>query len=152
MFIIRDCMAVRTKAKPARRVAKEDYETLSAFRYALRRFLRFSESAAENAGLTPQQHQALLAIKGFPGRDQVTIGELAERLQLRHHSAVGLVDRLEERSLILRKPSVADRREVNVRVSRRGMNLLERLSAAHKEELQRIAPQLATLIEALGKP
>lgn len=76
---------------------KSDYEALAAFRYALRQFLRFSEDAAATEGLSPQQHQALLAIKGFPGRDSVTIGELAEKLQVRHNSAIGLVDRQGER-------------------------------------------------------
>ncbi|MEO6753630.1 MAG: helix-turn-helix domain-containing protein, partial [Chthoniobacteraceae bacterium] len=77
-----------------KRLSKSQYEVLAAFRFALRRFLRFSEDAATAAGITPQQHQALLAIKGFPARDRVTVGELAERLQIRHHSAVGLIDRL----------------------------------------------------------
>jgi DNA-binding MarR family transcriptional regulator len=80
-------------ARP-RQLLKSQYETLAAFRYALRRFIRFSEGAAQAAGLTAQQYQALLAIKGFPARDKVTVGELAERLQLRHQSAVGLIDRL----------------------------------------------------------
>src|ERR1700761_5506251 len=81
-------------ATNSRRLDKSQFETLAAFRYALRRFLHFSEEAAHAAGITPQQYQALLAIKGFPSREKVTVGELAERLQLRHHSAVGLVDRL----------------------------------------------------------
>ena len=89
---------------------KAQYEALAAFRHALRKFLRFSETAAQAAGVTPQQHQALLAIKGFPGRDQVTVGELAERLQLRHHSVVGLIDRLVLEKLVIRLPSPKDRR------------------------------------------
>ena len=72
-----------------KQLSKSQYELLAAFRYALRQFLHFSEEAARAAGITPQQHQALLAVKGFPGRDCVTVGELAERLQLRHHSAAG---------------------------------------------------------------
>ena len=78
-----------------RPIVKADYEALAAFRHALREFLDFSQEAARRAGLTPQQHQALLAIKGYPGREVVTVSELAERLLLRHHSAVGLLDRLE---------------------------------------------------------
>ncbi|HEY5232911.1 MAG TPA: MarR family transcriptional regulator [Verrucomicrobiae bacterium] len=81
---------------------KAQYETLAAFRYALRKFIHFSETAAQAAGITSQQHQVLLAIRGFPGRDQVTVSELAERLQLRHHSAVGLVDRLVIEKLVAR--------------------------------------------------
>ena len=94
---------------PTRRITKSHYELLSALRHALRRFLRFSEEAAHAAGLEPQQHQALLAIKGFPGRDHASIGELAERLQVRHHSAVGLIDRLARRGLVRRAPAAADR-------------------------------------------
>ena len=88
------------------------FETLAAFRYALRRFIHFSEEAAQAAGITAQQYQALLAIKGFPGRDKVTVGELAERLQLRHHSAVGLMDRLVTEKLAIQAPSATDRRRV----------------------------------------
>ena len=87
------------------RSPKIHYELLAELRHALRRFQRFSQEAARAAGLTPQQHQALLAIKGFPGRDYVSIGELAERMQLRHHSAVGLVDRLARRRLVRRVAS-----------------------------------------------
>src|SRR5512136_2658147 len=92
--------------------SKEDYETLAEFRYAVRCFLRFSEDAAQSAGLTLQQHQALLFIIGYPGREQVTIGELAERLQIRHHSTVGLVDRLEEQGLVERTQNHEDKRQV----------------------------------------
>lgn len=122
---------------------------LAAFRYALRQFLRFSENAAKQVGLTPQQHQALLAIKGFPGRDTITIGELAERLQIEHHSAVGLVDRLVGQELVVRKQSSKDRRQVQVALTREGLKLLERLSAAHKEELGVIAPELDRLLQQL---
>ena len=96
-------------AKP-KQLVKSEYETLAAFRYALRQFMHFSEEAAQAAGITAQQYQALLAIKGFPGRDSVTVGELAERLQLRHHSAVGLIDRLVAEKLAVRVPSAEDRR------------------------------------------
>lgn len=132
-----------------RKVSKEEYEMLAAFRYALRQFLRFSENAAKQVGLTPQQHQALLAIKGFPGRDTITIGELAERLQIEHHSAVGLVDRLVGQELVVRKQSSKDRRQVQVALTREGLKLLERLSAAHKEELGVIAPELDRLLQQL---
>src|ERR1700742_1541303 len=103
-----------------RKLNKAQYEALASFRYALRRFLHFSEAAALVAGITPQQHQALLAIKGYPKRDSVTIGELAERLQLRHHSAVGLVDRLAGEKLVVRKTSATDRRRVMVQLASRG--------------------------------
>ncbi len=131
-------------------LSKSQYETLAAFRYALRQFLHFSEQAANAAGLTPQQHQALLAIKGFPGRDRVTVGELAERLQLRHHSAVGLVDRLVAQKLAARAPSNRDRRQVFVQLSRRGEHLLATLSAAHRRQLKRIEPELTLLLRQLA--
>jgi DNA-binding MarR family transcriptional regulator len=137
------------RPKSRKRLGKAEYESLSAFRYALRRFLRFSEDAAEGVGLTPHQHQALLAIKGFTGRDYVTNGELAERLQIKHHSAVGLVNRLEAQGLIVRKQGVSDRREVYVTLTQRGAELLEQLAAVHQEELQSVAPQLNTILESL---
>ncbi len=133
-----------------RQVSKEEYETLAAFRYALRQFLRFSESAAKQVGLTPQQHQALLAIKGYPGRDTITVGELAERLQIEHHSAVGLIDRLVASELVVRKPSSVDRRQVQVALTRRGSKLLEKLSTAHREELRVLGPQIERLLRQLN--
>ena len=123
---------------------------LAAFRYALRQFHHFSEEAAHAAGITPQHHQALLAIKGFPGRDCVTVGELAERLQLRHHSAVGLVDRLVADKLVERKPSAQDRRQVFVQLTRRGEKMLERLSSAHTQQLKRMGPELILRLKQLA--
>ena len=134
------------KTKP---LSKSQYETLAAFRYALRRFLHFSERAARAAGLTPQQHQALLAVKGFPGRDYVTVGELAERLQLRHHSAVGLIDRLELEKLVVRTPSREDHRQVFIHLTPRGETVLARLSAAHSRQLQRMGSNLKQLLQRL---
>ncbi len=127
-------------------VTQSEYEALASFRYALRQFQRFSENAAQAVGLTPHQHQALLAIKGFPGRDRLTLGELAERLQIRHHSAVGLADRLVAQGLVVRQPSRTDRRQVYVTLSRKGLDILERLSTAHKEELSRMGPELQRLL------
>ncbi|MDF1586859.1 MarR family winged helix-turn-helix transcriptional regulator [Marinimicrococcus flavescens] len=129
---------------------KADYERLAAWRYALRRFLRFSELAAAEAGLTPQQHQALLAVKGFPGRDRITIGDLAERLQIRHHSAVGLADRLVAQNLLRREQGVEDRREVYVSLTQGGEALLGRISVAHKTELARIGPDMTRTLEEIA--
>jgi DNA-binding MarR family transcriptional regulator len=136
-----------SKAKP---LSKSQYETLAAFRYALRQFLHFSEQAAHEAGLTPQQHQALLAIKGFPGRHRVTVSELAERLQLRHHSTVGLIDRLVLQRLVARAPSAQDHRQVFVQLTPRGEAVLARLSTAHSRQLRRIGPELKHLLHGLG--
>ena len=136
---------------PPKHLSKTQYETLAAFRYALRKFTHFSEAAALAAGITPQQHQALLAIKGFPGREQVTVGELAERLQLRHHSAVGLIDRLVLEKLVVRAPSNEDRRRVLVQLARRGEKTLEKLSALHREQLRRVGPEFKRLLEQLDQ-
>lgn len=133
-----------------KRLSKTQYENLAAFRYALRQFLRFSEDAALQAGIKPQQHQALLAIKGFPGRDSVTVGELAERLQLRHHSAVEMVDRLVGLRLVTREASEVDRRQVHVRLTAQGEQILDKLSASHEEQLRRIGPELSSLLQRLG--
>lgn len=132
-------------------IAKEHYELLASLRYHLRRFLQFSGEAAVAAGLTPQQHQALLAIKGFPGRDRVSVGELAERLQVKHHSAVGLVDRLVGRQLVRRTPSEADRRRVEISVTSKGEALLRRLSETHLAELREQGPELRRLLRLIGK-
>ncbi len=130
-------------------VTKTDYEHLAAFRYGLRVFLRFSEEAAKAVGLTPQQHQALLSIVGFPEREQITIGELAERLQIRPHSAVGLVDRLENQGLVERHPGQDDRRQVYIQLTDEGKDVLDRLVVAHQAELRRIEPYWRRLFEAL---
>lgn len=130
-------------------MSQADYESLAAFRYALRQFLRFSEEAALQAGLTPRHHQALLAIKGYPGGEAVTVGALAERLQLRHHSTVELVDRLVAAKLLVRQQGPHDRRQVCLALTSRGSAVLEKLSTAHKEELRRLAPQFQTILEQL---
>lgn len=132
-----------------RQLVKAQYETLAEFRYALRQFIHFSEEAAQAAGITAQHHQALLAIKGFPGRDRVTVGELAERLQLRHHSTVGLVDRLVAEKLVSRAPSTEDRRQVFIQLTSRGENVLAKLSSAHNQQLRRMEPGLSRLLKQL---
>ncbi len=144
-------MADESIAVKHARITKAEYETLAELRYALRLFLRFSEEAAQRAGLTPQQHQALLAIKGFPGRTRVTVGELAERLQLRHHSAVGLANRLVSARLVARQQDTNDRRRVFLGLTAHGEKVLEQLSAAHKEQLGRAAPHITQLLERLRK-
>lgn len=130
-------------------ITKGEYETLAAFRYALRLFLGFSEQAAKQAGLTPQQHQALLAIKGFPKRDRVTVGELAERLQLHHHSAVGLADRLASAKFIARGRDKKDLRQVYLALTGRGEAVLQKLSAAHRKQLRQIGPEIQNILQRL---
>ncbi len=132
-------------------ISKHQYELLAAFRYALRRFLHFSETAAHDTGITPQHHQALLAIKGFPGRDRVTVGELAERLQVRHHSAVGLVDRLVADKLVRRQSAPNDRRQVYVRLTPHGEAVLAKLSELHHTQLRTLGPELRRMLARLGK-
>jgi DNA-binding MarR family transcriptional regulator len=115
---------------------------MAEYRYAMRRFLRFSEEAAREAGLTPQQYQLLLAIKGYPGREHANITEIAERMQLDHHSTVGLIDRTEERGLVRRQHDTEDRRQVHVRLTVTGEGLLRQLAHLHREQLARMKADL----------
>ena len=133
------------------RLSKAEYQLLSAFRYALRQFLHFSEESARAAGIEPQQHQAMLAIKGFPGRDKITISELAERLQIKHHSAVGLASRLVANGLAIREGDLDDRRQVYLLLTPHGEALLEQLAAVHKEELRRLGPEIYALLARLNE-
>lgn len=126
-----------------------DYRALSEFRYQIRRFLRFSEQAARAAGLEPQQHQLLLTIRGLPPGAEPTVGELAERLQIRHHSVVELIDRLEERQLIHRVRSGQDRRKVLIEVTPEGDRVLQSLAMMHQAELQSAGPELLRALGAL---
>ena len=122
---------------------------LAEFRYTLRKFLHFSEEAAVSAGLTPQQHQALLAVAGFPEGETVSIGDLAERLKIRHHSAVGLVNRLVTEGLMERTPRTNDRRKVSLALTPRGNAILQTLSETHRDELRREGPHLVALLQSL---
>lgn len=127
-------------------IERADYRALSEFRYLLRCFLEFSEKEARSVGLQPRQHQALLAIKGFPGDDPVTIGDLAERLRVRHHSAVELVNRLNEAGLVVRQQDTDDQRRVILHLTELAESHLEALSAAHLDELSRIEPMLTRIL------
>ena len=117
-----------------------DYAQLASFRYALRGFLRFSEAAAEQEGLTSQHYQAMLILRGWPEGQPLSINDLAQQLLIKHNSAVGLVDRLARNELVVREPSAIDRRKVELRLSPRGRRVLARLAAMHRGELQRIGP------------
>ncbi len=126
-----------------------DYRALAEFRYQIRRFLRFSEHAARHSGLEPRQHQLLLALKGLPEESEPTIGELARRLHVEHHSAVEMIDRLEKRRLVTRVRDDRDRRRVLIQLSGRGNSLLSTLSLLHREELRAAAPELVDALKAL---
>lgn len=116
-------------------LTKAEFEELAMFRAALRRYLRFSEQTVRAQGLTPQQYQLMLAIKGFPDRDWATVRELAEQLQLRHHSVVELVDRAVRRGLVDRAPHPTDARAVRVGLTGEGESILDRLSSLHRQRL-----------------
>lgn len=120
------------------RMRDEDYARLLRFRSELRRFLQWSEEQAKAAGVTPAQHQLLLAIRGHGDPAGPTVGEAADYLALRHHSVVGLVDRAESSGLIERSRDPRDHRIVHLRLTAEGERLIQRLSAAHLEELRRI--------------
>lgn len=129
-----------------RALTRADYEHLAEFRYRLRCFMVFSEAAAAAAGLTAQQHQALLAVKGFAGRELISTGGLAQRLLIRHHSAVGLIDRLAAKRLIKRRSARQDRRLVRLELTAKAQTLLAGLSAAHRDQLKSLAPALRGLL------
>jgi DNA-binding MarR family transcriptional regulator len=126
-----------------------DYRAMAKLRYEVRRFLRFSENAAREAGLEPQQHQLLLALKGLPAGMRPTLSVLAERLQIQHHSAVELVDRLASRRLIRRYRSRTDKRQVFVRLTEGGEEVLRKLSLHHLQELKTRGPALVQVLNGL---
>jgi len=120
---------------PHTALRKREFETLSQFRYQLRRFLRFSEQATRRHGITPLQYLLLLHIKGFPGRDWATVGELAERLQAQHHGVVALISRCEAREWVTREQGQTDRREVEVRLTAKGERMVDKMAQLHRDEL-----------------
>ena len=121
-----------------RPLSSHDYRALARFRYALRVFQRFSEDAARSAGLTPAQHQLLLAVRGSADPQGATIGEVADALLLRHHTATELVDRAESSDLLRRERDGDDHRVVRLRITRAGAGKLARLSRQHLDELARL--------------
>jgi len=130
-----------------RRSIEPDYRSLAELRYQLRRFLRFSEKAARNAGLEPRQHQLMLALKGLPEGIRPRIGEVAERLQIQHHSAVELVNRLSRAGYVRRQRDTKDRREVLLVLTAKGEQVLRQLSLDHKKELQVRGPELLRALQ-----
>ncbi len=124
-------------------LTKEDFEALARFRFGIRRYLRFSEETVRRHGVTPQQYQLMLALKGFPGRDWALVRELADRLQLRHHSMVELINRAQRQGLVRRFTDPDDARAVRVVLTDQGEHLLGRLAALHRDELRRMDALLA---------
>lgn len=139
--------------KPAKSRALQavDYEALAHFRHQLRKFLSFSEAAAHKVGLTPQHHQALLAIKGFSRSEPVSVGDLAQFLLVRHHTAVELVDRMTKLGLLSRMADENDSRRVLVQLTRKGEQRLRTLSKIHLEELRLASPALAKILQSFRR-
>ena len=136
----------------ATQLSTREFQALAEFRFQIRRFQRFSEDQARAGGIEPQQHQLLLAIKGLPDGVKPTIGELASRMLIRHHSAVELVDRLAEHGAVERMATEEDHRQVLVRLTRKGETLLHSLSVAHHDELLDRGPELMkSLRKVLGQ-
>jgi DNA-binding MarR family transcriptional regulator len=115
-------------------LTKKEFETLSAFRYRLRRFLRFSEEVTRRNGITPLQYLLLIHVKGFPGRHWATVGELAERLQAQHHGVVALISRCEKLGWVERRQGQTDRREVEVHLTASGERMAAKMAALHRDE------------------
>ncbi|MDE1896563.1 MAG: MarR family transcriptional regulator [Rhodospirillales bacterium] len=139
---------MRKKQLPGDRLTDGDYQTLAAIRLALRRFMHFSENAAKSAGLTPQQHQALLTIRAAPEK-VLAIGELAELLVIQPHTASELVDRLGIIGLVQRQPDEKDRRMMKLHLTPAAEETLLSLSVAHRTELRRLRPLLGALLSKL---
>jgi DNA-binding MarR family transcriptional regulator len=133
-----------------RKLSDHDYQILLEFRVGLRQFLHWSRAQAQKAGLTSTQHQLLLAIRGHEDGRGPTIGEVADSMMLRHHSAVELVDRVETSGLVRRISDSEDQRLVRVRLTPEGARRLERLALAHLEELEILAPQLTHVWDVLN--
>jgi len=128
----------------------KDYVALGAFRYAMRKFLRFSKDVvASRAKLTTEQYEALLAIKSSSRADGMTVGEISERLQVKHHTAVSLLDKLEARKLATRKRAATDRRNVNVQLTKAGVSLVARLAAIHHRELHHRSPEIINALRRI---
>jgi DNA-binding MarR family transcriptional regulator len=130
-------------------ITSSQYRALAEVRYRIRRFLVFSEARARAVGVEPQQHQLLLAVRGLPAGDEPTIGRVAERLQVQHHSAVELVNRSIDNGLVRKRPSARDRRQVLVDITPKGHRVLEKLAALHRAELLSVAPALTGALAAL---
>jgi DNA-binding MarR family transcriptional regulator len=133
-------------------LARQEYYSLASLRYRLRKFLRFSKDlASSRAKLTPEQYEALLALKAFSTEDGMTVGQLSERVQVKHHTAVSLTDKLAARNLVTKRRGSPDRRYVHVKLTARGATLVTKLAAAHRREIRKHAAQLIKSLNNLKK-
>lgn len=132
-------------------LTKRELEVLAAFRYKLRQFLAFSEKASSAVGLTAQQYQALLAMRVHAGPEPLTISDLAGQMLIKHHSAVGMVNRLEQQGMVRREGAGTDRRKVAIRLTEQGARVFARLASVHLGELRRIAPDLERFFGYFGR-
>jgi DNA-binding MarR family transcriptional regulator len=131
------------------KLSNTDYRSLAAFRFEIRKFLAFSEQAARSVGIEPQQHQLLLAVRGMCAETRPTIRLAAERLCVKHHTAVALVDKLERRGLLARERGSEDKREVLLRLTCEGEAMLRELSALHREQLQTVGPAMVSALQTI---
>ncbi len=141
----------KLRSAGSRKLTRDDYRLLAEFRRVIRQFFVFSEDAARRAGITPQQHRALLAIKAFDGQGLPTITDLAAQLGIRHHSAVGLVDRLGRARLVARMDDPSDRRRTALGLTAHGEKMLLAVSGANRAELRRLTPLLKPLVSQLSE-
>ncbi|HEY4115019.1 MAG TPA: MarR family winged helix-turn-helix transcriptional regulator [Rhizomicrobium sp.] len=138
------------RSSTSRELGDAEYQRLAQFRYALRQFLHFSDDAARQAGLNPQQYQLLVLVRGFTPGEEPTVGAVAKRLLIKHHSAVGLVDRLEAEGLLVRKRDGIDGRKVTLALTGKAETVLNLLVGAHRKELRRLVPLMKPLLAELG--
>ena len=132
-------------------LSTSEYAMLASFRFKLRQFMSFSEDAAESVGLTQQQYQALLVVRAHAGPGLLTISDLAAQMLIRHHSAVGMVNRLEELGMVRREPASDDRRKVGIRLTPGGTRVFERLASIHRGELRRIGRDLSRFMSYFAR-
>jgi DNA-binding MarR family transcriptional regulator len=149
--VCRATIYVRASELRQTNLSTQDYAALAELRYQIRCFVRFSEEVSRNTGLKPQQHQLMLTLKGLPEGTRPSVGEIAKRLQIKHHSAVELIDRLVAGGYVRRHRGGADRREVLLTLARKGENILRKLSLQHLAELRVQGPALVTALERVTK-
>ena len=140
------------RAAPLTPIRAEEYASLAAFRYALRKFLRFSRDIlASEANITSEQYEAMLALKTFKGRNGMSIIALSDRLQVRHHTAVACVNKLEKSKLITRQSATHDRREVHLKLTPRGTTLITRLASIHRVAMRERSPEMIAALQRLAE-